>query len=64
MEIEETIQRESYREFNLVHLRHAKAKESRWHISHHKGGMNCSYGFAATALEARRRIDDLLDGAV
>lgn len=60
MEIEETIQRESYRDFDLVHLRHGKAKETRWHITHKESGLNRSYGFAVSHSEARRAVDDFL----
>jgi hypothetical protein len=60
MEIEETIKRQSYRDFDLVHLRHGNSAESRWHISHKESGMNRSYGFAISAIEARLKIDFLL----
>ena len=60
MEIEDTIKRESYREFDLVHLRHGNATQTRWHISHRESGMSRSYGFAVSAIEARTIIDDYL----
>jgi hypothetical protein len=60
MDIEETLNRESYRGYDLVH-RTAKAPDaSRWHITHKESGMNRSYGFAASQSQAHRTIDDLL----
>jgi hypothetical protein len=60
MEIEDTIKRESYRDFDLVHLRHGNAAETRWHITHKESGMNRSYGYAPSEIEARFKIDDFL----
>jgi len=60
MDIEDTIKRESYRDFDLFQLRQGNATQTRWHISHHESGVNRSYGFVTTENEARRKIDDLL----
>jgi len=60
MEIEDTIKRESYREFDLVHLRHGNATQTRWYISHREAGMSRSFGYAASAIEARTIVDDYL----
>lgn len=60
MQIEDTIGRNSYRDFDLVHLRHGLAKQTRWHITHKESGVNRSYGFATSEFEARRIIDALL----
>lgn len=60
MDIEDTIKRESYRDFDLVHLRQPNVAKTRWHITHKEGGMNRSYGFAASEDDARSKIDDLL----
>jgi len=60
MEIEETINRQSYRGFDLVELRQAKATQTRWHVSQQESGMSSSYGFVATETEARSKIDNLL----
>jgi hypothetical protein len=60
MDIEDTIKRESYRDFDLVQLRHGKAAATRWHITHKESGMNRSYGFATSEDEAHRKIDKLL----
>jgi hypothetical protein len=60
MEIEDTIKRQSYRDFDLVQLRQVNATKTRWHISHQESGMNRSYGFVTTESEAQSRIDALL----
>jgi len=60
MDIEDTVNRQSYRGFDLLQLRQGKAVETRWYITQRDCGMNRSYGFAASAAEARIRIDDLL----
>ncbi|MGA2231538.1 MAG: hypothetical protein ABSH22_11610 [Tepidisphaeraceae bacterium] len=60
MEIEDTIARESYREFDMVHLRHGKDMETRWHITHKESGMNRSYGYATSENEARLKIDGFI----
>jgi len=60
MEIEDTVRRESYRDFDLVQLRLVNATATRWHITHVESGMNRSYGFFTTETEARGRIDHLL----
>ena len=60
MEIEDTLERQSYRSFDLVHLRYEGARKTRWHITHMEAGMNRSYGFAASADAARQRIDTVL----
>jgi hypothetical protein len=60
MEIEETINRQSYRGFDLVQLRQANATQTRWHVSQQESGMSSSYGFAPTETEARSKIDNLL----
>jgi hypothetical protein len=60
MDIEETINRESYRGFDLTQLRQGNASETRWYITQRDSGMNRSYGFAINIDAARTRIDDLL----
>jgi hypothetical protein len=60
MEIEDTIERQSYRDFDLVHLRHGKVEKTRWHISRKEAGMSRSFGYTPSADEARRKIDTLL----
>jgi hypothetical protein len=60
MEIEETIRRESYRDFDLSELRHGNAAKTRWHISRLESGLNHNYGFVNTENEARCKIDNLL----
>jgi hypothetical protein len=60
MEIEETIQRQLYRGFDLVQLRQKNATESRWQVSHQESGTNRNYGFVNTEKEAQTKIDDLL----
>jgi hypothetical protein len=60
MDIEDTIKRESYRGFDLIHLRRGGAVETRWSITHRESGMSRSYGFAVSKNEAHRKIDDLL----
>jgi len=61
MEIEETINRQSYRGFDLVELRQAKATQSRWHVSHRESGTSRNYGFTTTEAEARSKVDDVLN---
>jgi hypothetical protein len=58
MQIEETVSRESYRDFDLIELRYGDAR--RWHIAHKEAGMIGSYGFAASAIEAKGKVDALL----
>ena len=60
VDIEDTIKRATYREFDLVHLRQGSAAATRWHISHKESGLNRSYGFAVSEIEARRKIDAIL----
>jgi len=60
MDIEETIRRESYRDFDMVHLRQGGVRETRWHITHKESGMNRSYGFADSEDAAKCKIDHLL----
>jgi hypothetical protein len=60
MDIEDTIKRESYRDFVLTQLRQGNAIATRWQITRKESGMSRSFGFFGTAIEARRRIDDLL----
>jgi hypothetical protein len=60
MEIEEIIQRETYRDFDLVRLRQGMAKETRWQITQVESGMKRNYGFAASETAARTAIDELL----
>jgi hypothetical protein len=60
MEIEDTIDHESYRGFDLIQLRQGNAIATRWYITHMESGMYRDYGFAGTVIEARGRIDDLL----
>jgi hypothetical protein len=60
MEIEDTVNRESYRGFDLLQLRQGNSIETRWYITQRDAGMDRSYGFAPSAVEARDRIDDLL----
>jgi hypothetical protein len=60
MEIEEIVQRESYRDFDLVRLRHGIAKETRWHITQIESGMTRNYGFAASESAARIKVDDFV----
>jgi hypothetical protein len=60
MEIEDTVQRKSYRDFDLVHLRHGSATKTRWRITQKESGMNRSYGFAPSEIEAHLRIDAIL----
>ena len=60
MDVEDIIDRELYRGFDLVQLRKGDDTETRWYITQRDCGMDHSYGFAASAVEARIRIDDLL----
>ena len=60
MDIEETVNRESYRGFDLTQLRQWGATETRWYITQRDCGMNRSYGFSVSADEARIKIDGLL----
>jgi hypothetical protein len=61
MDIEDTIKQESYRDFVLTQLRQGDAPATRWHITRKESGMSRSFGFFATAIEARHKIDDLLN---
>jgi hypothetical protein len=61
MDIEDTIKRESYRDFLLTQFRQGDALATRWQITRKESGMSRSFGFFETALEARRKIDDLLN---
>jgi hypothetical protein len=63
MDIEDTIERKSYRGFDLVHLRQGKAVETRWHITRRDAGMNCTYGFVDSEKQAHGQIDRLIDEA-
>ncbi len=60
MEIEDTLKRESYRDFSLVQLGQRNATTTRWHITRKESGMNRSYGFATSEHDAKSKIDDLL----
>jgi hypothetical protein len=60
VDIEDTVERESYRDYDLVHLRSGTAAKTRWHITHKESGMNRSYGYAASQAQARRMVDALL----
>jgi hypothetical protein len=60
MDIEDTINRESYRGYDLTQLRQGNAIETRWYITQRDSGMNRSYGFVVSIEEARSRIDELL----
>jgi hypothetical protein len=60
LDIEDTIQRASYRDLDLVHLRVGNSKKTRWRISHREAGMKRSYGFAASEELAHRKIDAIL----
>jgi hypothetical protein len=60
MEIEDTINRQSYRGFDLIELREGKATQTRWHVSQRESGMSSSYGFAPTEAEAQSKVDDVL----
>jgi hypothetical protein len=60
MDIEDTVNRQSYRGFNLLQLRRGSAPETRWYITQRDCGMDRSYGFAVSIIEARSRVDDLL----
>jgi hypothetical protein len=60
MDIEDTVNRQSYRGFDLLQLRRGSAPETRWYITQRDCGMDRSYGFAVSIVEARSRVDDLL----
>ena len=60
MDIEETVNRQSYRDFDLLQLRQGKSTETRWYITQRDSGMSRSYGFAVSIRAAKIRIDDLL----
>jgi len=60
MDIEEAIDRQSYRGFDLVQLREKSAKKTRWHVTQQEACMTRNYGFTSSVDEARRRIDGLL----
>jgi hypothetical protein len=60
MDIEDTVNRQSYRGFHLLQLRRGSAPETRWYITQRDCGMDRSYGFAVSIIEARSRVDDLL----
>ncbi len=60
MEIEETVERQSYLGFDLVHLRHGRSEKSRWQITKKEAGMNRGFGYTPSVAEARAKIDDLL----
>ncbi len=60
MEIEDTIHRKTYRDFDFVHLRHGKSAATRWHITQNISGMSRDFGFAPSENEAMLRVDILL----
>jgi hypothetical protein len=60
VDIEETVQRESYRDFDLVLLSRGKTPKLRWHITHKESGMNRSYGYAISQTQAHVMIDAVL----
>jgi hypothetical protein len=61
MEIEEIIERKTFRGYKLVHLRQGNSPKSRWYISHSEGGMNRNCGFAESEAHACSKIDHWLD---
>jgi hypothetical protein len=60
MDIDETVNRDSYRGFDAVQLRLGRAAETRWYITQNDSGMKRSYGFFDSMNEARIKIDELL----
>ena len=60
MEIEETVERQSYLGFDLVQLRHGKAEATRWQITKKEAGMNRGFGYTPSVALARIKIDNLL----
>jgi hypothetical protein len=60
MEIEETVERQSYLGFDLVHLRHGKSEITRWQITKKEAGMNRGFGYSPSVDEARTKIDNLI----
>ncbi len=60
MDIEETVQRETYRDFDLVLMSRENAGKTRWHITHKESGMTRSYGYAISESQAHTMVDAVL----
>jgi hypothetical protein len=61
MEIEEIIDRKTFREYEMLHLCPKNSRNSRWQIIHNEGGVDRHQGFAVSEDEARSKIDEFID---